>query len=50
MKACIVGAPSKLGQYLAQHAPDRGYEVAGACKPSPITIATTATAYHGVTA
>ena len=32
MKICIVGAPGKLGQYMVQHALDRGYEVAGVCR------------------
>jgi uncharacterized protein YbjT (DUF2867 family) len=29
MKVCIVGASGKLGQYMVQHALDRGYEVVG---------------------
>ena len=29
---CIVGASGKLGQYLVQHALDRGYEVVGVCR------------------
>jgi len=29
---CIVGASGKLGQYMVQHALDRGYEVAGVCR------------------
>jgi uncharacterized protein YbjT (DUF2867 family) len=32
MKACIVGASGKLGQYMVQHARDRGYEVVGVCR------------------
>ena len=28
-KVCIVGASGKLGQYMVQHALDRGYEVVG---------------------
>ena len=33
MKAvCIVGASGKLGQYMVQHALDRGYEVVGVCR------------------
>ncbi len=31
-KICIVGISGKLGQYMAQHALDRGYEVAGVCR------------------
>ena len=32
MKVCIVGASGKLGQYMGQHALDRGYEVVGVCR------------------
>lgn len=31
-RVCIVGASGKLGQYMVQHALDRGYEVVGACR------------------
>ena len=31
-KICIVGISGKLGQYMAQHALDRGYEVIGVCR------------------
>ena len=31
-RVCIVGASGKLGQYMAQHALDRGYEVVGVCR------------------
>lgn len=31
-RACIVGASGKLGQYMVQHALDRGYEVVGVCR------------------
>jgi hypothetical protein len=31
-KICIVGASGKLGQYMVQHALDRGYEVVGVCR------------------
>ncbi len=32
MKICIVGASGKLGQYMVQHALDRGYQVVGVCR------------------
>jgi len=32
MRVCIVGASGKLGQYMAHHALDRGYEVIGVCR------------------
>jgi len=32
MKVCIVGASGKLGQYMVQHALDRGYKVVGVCR------------------
>ncbi len=31
-KVCIIGASGKLGQYMVQHALDRGYRVAGVCR------------------
>ena len=31
-QVCIVGASGKLGQYMVQHALDRGYEVVGVCR------------------
>ena len=31
-KICIIGASGKLGQYMVQHALDRGYEVVGVCR------------------
>ena len=31
-KVCIVGASRKLGQYMVQHALERGYEVVGVCR------------------
>jgi hypothetical protein len=35
-KICIVGASGKLGQYMIQHALDRGYEVVGVCRPESV--------------
>jgi hypothetical protein len=32
MRVCIIGASGKLGQYMAHHALDRGYEVIGVCR------------------
>jgi NAD(P)-dependent dehydrogenase (short-subunit alcohol dehydrogenase family) len=32
MKVCIVGASGKLGQYMIQHALDRGHAVVGVCR------------------
>ena len=31
-KVCIIGASGKLGQYMIQHALDRGYEVVAVCR------------------
>lgn len=31
-KICIIGASGKLGQYMVQHALDRGYEVVAVCR------------------
>src|SRR6476646_8410183 len=31
-KVCIVGVSGKLGQYMAGHALERGYEVVGVCR------------------
>lgn len=36
MKICIVGASGKLGQYMIQHALDRGHEVIGVCRPESV--------------
>ncbi len=35
-KVCIVGASGKLGQYMIQHALDRGYEVVGVCREGSV--------------
>src|SRR5690348_4541449 len=36
MKVCIIGASGKLGQYMVQHALDRGYEVVGVCRQESV--------------
>lgn len=36
MKVCIVGASGKLGQYMVQHALDRGYAVVGVCREKSV--------------
>jgi hypothetical protein len=35
-KVCIVGASGKLGQYMVQHALDRGYEVVALCRAKSV--------------
>ena len=35
-RVCIVGASGKLGQYMVQHAIDRGFEVVGVCRERSI--------------
>lgn len=36
MKICIVGASGKLGQYMVQHALNRGHEVVGVCREQSV--------------
>jgi hypothetical protein len=36
MKVSIIGASGKLGQYMIQHALDRGYEVVGVCRKKSV--------------
>lgn len=35
-RICIIGISGKLGQYMAEHALARGYEVAGVCRPESV--------------
>ncbi|MEJ2454591.1 MAG: NAD(P)H-binding protein [Candidatus Thiodiazotropha sp.] len=35
-RICIVGASGKLGQYMVQHALDRGYAVVGVCRAQSV--------------
>lgn len=35
-KVCIIGASGKLGQYMIQHALDRGYKVVGVCREQSV--------------
>jgi len=35
-RICIVGASGKLGQYMVQHALDRGYAVVGVCREQSV--------------
>jgi hypothetical protein len=37
VKICIIGASGKLGQYMVQHALDRGYEVVGVCRERSVS-------------
>ncbi len=36
MKVCIVGASGKLGQYMIEHALERGYEVVAVCREQSV--------------
>jgi NAD(P)-dependent dehydrogenase (short-subunit alcohol dehydrogenase family) len=36
VKVCIIGASGRLGQYMVQHALDRGYEVVGVCREESV--------------
>jgi uncharacterized protein YbjT (DUF2867 family) len=36
LKVCVVGASGKLGQYMVQHALDRGCEVVGVCREGSV--------------
>jgi len=35
-KVCVVGASGKLGQYMIQHALEKGYEVVGVCREQSV--------------
>lgn len=35
-RVCIVGASGKLGQYMVEHALERGYEVVGVCREKSV--------------
>lgn len=35
-KVCIIGASGKLGQYMLQHALERGYQVVAVCRPKSV--------------
>jgi NAD(P)-dependent dehydrogenase (short-subunit alcohol dehydrogenase family) len=45
MRVCVVGASGKLGQYMVQHALDRGYEVVGVCREQSVDKLAS---YHGL--
>ena len=36
MKVSIIGASGKLGQYMVQHALDKGHEVVGVCRKTSV--------------
>lgn len=52
-KICIIGISGKLGQYMVQHALERGYEVTGICRekslPKLDRFKTRITVYPGAT-
>ncbi|MDH5797865.1 MAG: NAD(P)H-binding protein [Paracoccaceae bacterium] len=35
-RICIIGISGKLGQYMTEHALERGYEVVGVCRPDSV--------------
>lgn len=35
-RICIIGISGKLGQYMARHALNQGYEVVGVCRPQSV--------------
>ena len=35
-RICIIGISGKLGQYMTEHALERGYEVVGVCRPESV--------------
>ena len=35
-KVCIIGASGKLGQYMVQHALNKGYAVVGVCREKSV--------------
>jgi NAD(P)-dependent dehydrogenase (short-subunit alcohol dehydrogenase family) len=35
-RICIIGISGKLGQYMTQHALDRGFDVVGVCRPESV--------------
>ncbi|MCA9660267.1 MAG: NAD(P)H-binding protein [Myxococcales bacterium] len=35
-RVCIIGASGRLGQYMIEHALERGYEVVGVCRPESV--------------
>ena len=36
-RICIIGISGKLGQYMTQHALDRGFDVVGVCRPESVS-------------